>query len=83
MTESVTKWGSSLDPLAIYTGCLVGGAGLLASGLVASGAELGSTWAVLALGLIAVAAERQPVRISPNAEITVSVLPILFAAVQY
>jgi putative nucleotidyltransferase with HDIG domain len=83
MTESVTKWGTSLDPLAVYTAALVGGTAVLAAALVASGAQIGSSWAIVALALIAVAAERQPVRISPNAESTVSVLPILFAAVEY
>lgn len=38
---------------------------------------------VLLMGAVAAFMERQPVRISPSAEMTVSVLPVLFAAVEY
>jgi putative nucleotidyltransferase with HDIG domain len=40
-------------------------------------------WVLALLSGVAVLAERQPVRISRNAEITVAVLPMLFAAVVY
>jgi putative nucleotidyltransferase with HDIG domain len=40
-------------------------------------------WAIALLAVIAVGAERQTVRISPNAEISVAVLPMLFAGVIY
>lgn len=40
-------------------------------------------WTIVVLGLIALAAERQPVRVAANLEMTVSVLPTIFAAVVY
>jgi putative nucleotidyltransferase with HDIG domain len=40
-------------------------------------------WAIAVLAAVAMLAERQPVRISANLEMTVSVLPMLFAAVVY
>jgi putative nucleotidyltransferase with HDIG domain len=40
-------------------------------------------WALAVLGLIALLAERQPVRVTANLEMTVSVLPTIFAAVVY
>jgi putative nucleotidyltransferase with HDIG domain len=47
------------------------------------GTQIGPVWAIAALGGVAMLAERQPVRISANLEMTVSVLPMLFAAVVY
>ena len=63
----------------------LGGAALaLAGSLVVDGWTLsGPIWAIALLALIAVGAERQTVRISPNAEISVAVLPMLFAGVIY
>ena len=43
----------------------------------------GPLWVIAAVAILAIVAERQPVRISPNTEITVSVLPVLFAAVVF
>jgi putative nucleotidyltransferase with HDIG domain len=40
-------------------------------------------WAIIALGAFSMLAERQPVRVSANLEITVSVLPVVFAAVAF
>jgi putative nucleotidyltransferase with HDIG domain len=63
----------------------LGGAALaLAVFLVLGGWTLsGPVWAIALLAVIAVGAERQTVRISPNAEISVAVLPMLFAGVIY
>ena len=63
----------------------LGGAALaLAVSLVLDGWTLsGPIWAIALLAVIAVGAERQTVRISPNAEISVAVLPMLFAGVIY
>lgn len=67
-----------------YAAVLAFAASSLALILVKSGEPLGEpVWAIGLLACVAVVAERQPVRISANAEITVSVLPILFAAVVY
>jgi putative nucleotidyltransferase with HDIG domain len=57
---------------------------LLVCALVAAGIRLeGPFWELGVLVAVAVLAERQPVRLTPNTEITVSVLPMLFAAVVY
>jgi putative nucleotidyltransferase with HDIG domain len=65
--------------------CLLAGSALgLATALILQGWTLSApVWAIALLALIAVGAERQPVRISPNAEISVAVLPMLFAGVIY
>jgi putative nucleotidyltransferase with HDIG domain len=52
-------------------------------GLVLSGASFGPAWAVLLLGVLSLAAERRPVRVNSNVEITVSILPVVFAAVVF
>ena len=63
--------------LALAAGALAIGCVLLDSGLSAP------VWVLALLSGVAVLAERQPVRITRNAEITVAVLPMLFAAVVY
>jgi putative nucleotidyltransferase with HDIG domain len=56
----------------------------LVAGLLAAGLRLeGPLWQLAILAAVALVAERQPVRITPNTEITVAVLPMLFAAVVY
>jgi putative nucleotidyltransferase with HDIG domain len=67
-----------------YAGALA----LLAGALVASLIEAGlgtqaPIWALGILAAVALVAEKQPVRVDPNLEMTVSTLPILFAAVVY
>jgi putative nucleotidyltransferase with HDIG domain len=70
--------------LALYAAGLVISALLLAAGLVrADLTNPGPVWLVAALGCLAFVAERNPVRISPNAEVTASVLPMLFGAVLF
>ena len=71
--------------------CLVGYTGLLAAslgvflGLLLDYAHsgIGPGWPIAALAASAVLAERQSVRVSPRAEISVSALPIVLAAVIY
>jgi putative nucleotidyltransferase with HDIG domain len=56
----------------------------LAIGLLVGGVRLdGPLWQLAILAAVAFVAERQPVRITPNFEITFAVLPTLFAAVVY
>jgi putative nucleotidyltransferase with HDIG domain len=56
----------------------------LVAGLLVAGIRLeGPVWELAILVAVAIVAERQPVRITSNTEITVSVLPMLFAAVVY
>jgi putative nucleotidyltransferase with HDIG domain len=56
----------------------------LVAALVAAGAHVeGPLWQLAILAAVALVAERQPVRIAPNMEITFALLPMLFAAVVY
>jgi putative nucleotidyltransferase with HDIG domain len=57
--------------------------GGFAVGLVLSGASFGPAWAVLLLGVLSLLAERRPVRVNSNVELTVSILPVVFAAVVF
>jgi putative nucleotidyltransferase with HDIG domain len=68
--------------LELYAGALGLAAAGLAIGLLVTGASLnGRFWEIALLGGFALWAERQHVRVSTNAEMTISVLPVLFAAV--
>src|SRR5262245_59159222 len=67
-----------------FAGALAGSALGFAVLLIADGFTLEAPlWAIALLAVIAIGAERQTVRISPNAEISVAVLPMLFAGVIY
>ncbi|MGH7717417.1 MAG: HD domain-containing phosphohydrolase [Gemmatimonadaceae bacterium] len=54
-----------------------------AAGLALTGTSFGPAWAVLVLGAFSIVAERHPVRVNSNVEITVSILPVAFAAVVF
>lgn len=70
--------------LVVYGIVLASLAILYAAALTLTGSTLEAPlWAIALLALIAVGAERQTVRISSNAEISVAVLPMLFAGVIY
>jgi putative nucleotidyltransferase with HDIG domain len=71
-------------PLAVYAVALALTASVLAAicWLMQSGSNA-PLWALGLLAGVALLAERQPVRITRNTEITVAVLPMLFAAVVY
>ena len=67
-----------------FAGLLVAAALLLVMALLDAGSTLEGSPVVLAiLCLIAVVAERQSVFISPSTQVSVSVLPLLFAAVVF
>ena len=71
-------------PLAAYAVSLALAGILLAGACWAlQGGPKAPLWALGLLAGVAVLAERQPVRIARNTEITVAVLPMLFAAVVY
>jgi putative nucleotidyltransferase with HDIG domain len=72
--DSLLTYGFTLACLAIA---------LVACFLVTGTRLEGPLWQLAILAAVALVAERQPVRITPNTEITVSVLPMLFAAVVY
>lgn len=70
--------------LLAYSLTLAGLALALVAALLLAGLRLeGPLWQLAILAAVALVAERQPVRITPNTEITVAVLPMLFAAVVY
>src|SRR5215207_1170479 len=70
--------------LWIYAAFLALATGALVAATVATRPSLGGkVWEIALLAGIALLTERQPVRISESTEITVSVLPILFAAVVF
>jgi putative nucleotidyltransferase with HDIG domain len=70
--------------LAAYAIGLAAVAGVLAAVcLLLEGGISAPIWVLVLLSGVAVLAERQPVRITRNTEITVAVLPMLFAAVVY
>lgn len=74
------EWG----PLHWYASALAAATLVFALALVRAGASIDApVWALVLLAAVAIGAERQPVRISPNTELTVAVLPVLFAAVVY
>lgn len=63
------------------------GLALVATGvaiaLVGAGFQLGTTWAVVALALLSALGEEGRVRVGPNMELSISLLPTLFAAVTF
>lgn len=70
--------------LHVYAAALTALALSLVAGLFLTDARLeGPPWQLAILAAVALVAERQPVRITPNYEITFAVLPMLFAAVVY
>jgi putative nucleotidyltransferase with HDIG domain len=75
--------GTSLR-IHVYAGVLALAASAVAFALIASAPALDtSLWAIAVLVALAIVAERQSVRISPNTEMSIAALPILFAAVVY
>jgi hypothetical protein len=71
-------------PLAIYGGSLAVTTVVLAGLLVGYGYSISAPyWILVVLTGVAILAERQPVRVAANLEMTVSLLPMLFAAVVY
>jgi putative nucleotidyltransferase with HDIG domain len=66
-----------------YTCALWLGAGVIFGLLVASGDRVENVWPLLALGLLGAVAERSRVRLSTNLELSISLVPSLFAAVTF
>jgi putative nucleotidyltransferase with HDIG domain len=78
-------WGRSDSRRLVLYGLVLTAIALsLVAGLLAAGMRFeGPLWQLAILAAVALVAERQPVRITPNTEITFAVLPMLFAAVVY
>jgi putative nucleotidyltransferase with HDIG domain len=71
-------------PLAIYGGSLAVSAVAMAVFFAGYGYSVSAPyWILVVLTGVAILAERQPVRVAANLEMTVSLLPMLFAAVVY
>ena len=84
LRRAVAFRAPALDALVLYgvvLACVA--AGFIASLLMAGMSLQAPVWELAVLVAVAIVAERQPVRITSNTEITVSVLPMLFAAVVY
>jgi hypothetical protein len=67
--------------LGAWVGLLCVGAAGMCLGLVAAGYRLGHPIAVVVLGVLAVGAERQSIKLTPSAEVSVASLICVFAAV--
>jgi putative nucleotidyltransferase with HDIG domain len=80
----VSEASLSFDRVLIYAAGLVGTTAALALALIGRGAGIeGPAWQLGLLAAFALWAERHHVRITANAEMTVSVLPVLFTAVVF
>jgi putative nucleotidyltransferase with HDIG domain len=73
----------SATPIVLFGIGLAVITGLFALGLALSSVSLGPVWAILVLGGFSILAERRPVRVNQNVELTASILPVAFAAVVF
>jgi putative nucleotidyltransferase with HDIG domain len=69
--------------LLVYLAALGVGAAAVLAALLIRGTEIGNGWLVLMLAIAAAVAERGTVRLSKTLEVSVALLPILFAAVVF
>ncbi len=69
--------------MGLYFVCLAVGATAMGTWLIVSEHGLGNPLAVAALAILGAVAERGRVRLSPNLELSISLLPTLFAAVVF
>jgi putative nucleotidyltransferase with HDIG domain len=78
-----TELVESEPKIRLYVVVLLFGAAAILGTLVGRDYELGNSWAVLALAVIAVIAERGSIRLTKTTEESISLLPTLFAAVLF
>jgi putative nucleotidyltransferase with HDIG domain len=71
------------SPLSLYTAALAVSAAAIAGWLVASDYTLGNAWVLGAIALVGAIAERQRIRFTTRTELSISLLPTLFAAVVF
>lgn len=69
--------------IEVYSLVLFGVAGGLLAGLIAAGYDVGTAWVVGALAVAAAIADRSSVRLSKTVEVSVTLLPLVFAAVVF
>lgn len=81
--DSWVRLRSRLGPLEAYLLALTVLAAGLFLGLLASGLRFGTPWVVATLAIGAAAADRGTVRLSKTTEVSVALLPGLFAAVVF
>lgn len=70
-------------PLLAYSAGLSIAAVTIFAALFIGGQEVGNVWTIACLAIVAVVAERASVRLTTTLEISISLLPTLFAAVLY
>jgi HD-GYP domain-containing protein (c-di-GMP phosphodiesterase class II) len=75
--------GRAIQPITIFGIGLALVTCCLAGGLLLTDASFGPAWAVLILGALSILAERRPVRVNSNVELTASLLPVVFTAVMF
>jgi len=75
--------GAATAGLWLYATVLAATAVTLAFALAAAGSGVGDVWVIVALAVAAAAAERGTVRLSSSIEVSITVLPTLFAAVVF
>jgi putative nucleotidyltransferase with HDIG domain len=68
-------------PVLLYAVTLAGLAIAIGILLLARNESLGSAWAIVPLALLGIAAERHSITLSRNLEVSIALLPMLFAAV--
>ena len=69
--------------VVVYVGALVVSAIAMVGALVATGFRPGPPLAIAAMAFVALAVERQSIRLSPTIEASVAALPFIFAGVAY
>jgi putative nucleotidyltransferase with HDIG domain len=73
----------TVSPLGLYVAVLAVGVCGVAAWLVASDYALGSVWVLAAIAAVGAIAERQRVQLASRTELSISLLPTLFAAVVF
>lgn len=81
---AISRW-SELRPsaLSVYIAAVSALSASIFAGLVMGGAELGNAWVVAVLALVAAAAERGGIWFSSTIEMSIALVPTLFAAVLF
>jgi len=81
-TESVRAWRGYATPLRIYVGVLAATAVAVTAALATS-SSITDPWALICLAAVAAVAERGGIRLTDSIEVSVSLAPILVAAVLF
>jgi HD superfamily phosphohydrolase YqeK len=71
------------SPIGIYAAILAVGVAVVGTALAASDYVLGPPWVLAAIALVGAIAERQRIQLTSRTELSISLLPTLFAAVVF